>query len=436
MEQAPDLQVMNCPSCGGSIELRAAGYSTLYVCQYCGSEIDLTGSSAKLIAEHVEAAKALHIPLGTSGKINGVEWIAVGYLEKTDGWDAWEEFCLFNPYHGYRWLVLTESGWSLGTPILSQPASPGDDSFHYEGSRMKRCYDLATANINRAIGEFYWRVQRGDEVTSTSYVGGGKVLSCEVTRDEYNWTLEEFISSDAVAEAFGIEDTGQYPEIGDYPSPHQPNPHSDTAINFSLIAAIAFFAAAFLSIVLSFGGEDFSGEFSVSQSDTNRSVNVGTFELTGRPRPFTITTRGEPGDNNWMYVEYTLTNQETDEEIFAGQPIEYYYGRDWKEDDRKGTIKLSSVPAGKYTLTANVSLPGDETRNNTNSSWDNNNRWMETRRFWVTGRSNGTFYSNLFLLFLALFGPAIWVGFKAMSFAGSRQAGYDGADDDDDDDDW
>ncbi|MEO1730922.1 MAG: DUF4178 domain-containing protein [Pseudomonadota bacterium] len=435
MTAAAAIKALECPSCGGAIELHAAGYSTLHVCQYCGSEIDLTNDSARLIAEHVEAAKSLFIPLGTKGALNGVEWVCVGNMEKGDGWDQWEEFLLFNPYHGYRWLILTGSGWSFGTPILSQPANPRQDDFTFGGARMKRIYDPATSTVERAIGEFYWQVKRGDEVRSTSYVGGGKVLSCELTGDEFNWTLEEFISSSDVAAAFGIEDTGQYPQIGEYPQPHQPNPYSDNAINLGLVASVAFFAAILVSIVLSFGGEQRRETFTANPTSSQRTITLGTFDVEGRARPFTITARGEPGNNNWMYLEYTLTNMATDEEIIASQPIEYYFGRDWKEDDRKGTVKISSVPPGTYELTAEVSLPEDELPNaralaEVTPDWSVKGAG---RPVTVEVYSNGVFYSNFVLLFLALFGPVIWVGARALSFETARSSGYDGYEDDDDD---
>ena len=427
-------KALECPSCGGPFELHAAGFSTLHVCQYCGSEIDLVADEGtKLIAEHVEAAKQLIIPLGTKGKINGVEWVCVGNLEKYDGWDRWEEFLLFNPYHGYRWLILTAGGWSVGTPVLSNPAHPNRRSFRYEGTRMKRIYDPAESTIERAIGEFYWQVKKDDKVKSTSYVGGGQVLSCEITENEFNWTLEEFVSSKAIAKAFGIEDTGQYPKRGDYPQPHQPNPYSDSTISLALMAGIAFCCALLFAVFMSFGGEQRTQSFTANPANNARSFEVGTFTMTGRARPVTISARGEPGDNNWMYLEYTLTNTATDEEIIASQPIEYYYGRDWKEDDRRGTVKLSSVPAGTYQLTAEVLLPEDELPGAAQRQARPSPLGIsgQGRSVTVEVTSNGLFGSNLFLLFLALFGPVIWIGIKAASFESARQSGYDGYDDDD-----
>lgn len=427
-------KALECPSCGGPFELHAAGFSMLHVCQYCGSEIDLVADEGtRLIAEHVEAAKALLIPIGTKGKINGIEWVCVGNLEKNDGWDTWEEFLLFNPYHGYRWLIWQAGGWSVGTPVLSNPAHPNRRTFRYEGARMKRIYDPAESEVVRAIGEFYWQVKKGDKVKSTSYVGGGKVLSCEITENEFNWTLEEFVSSKGIAKAFGIEDTGQYPKTGDYPQPHQPNPYSDSTVSLALMAGIAFCCALLFAIYMSFGGDQRTQTFTANPATNARSFEVGTFTMTGRARPVTITARGEPGNNNWMYLEYTLTNTATDEEIIASQPIEYYYGRDWKEDDRRGTVKLSSVPPGTYQLTAEVLLPEDELPGAAQRQSRPSPLAIsgQGRPVTVEVTSNGMFVSNLFLLFFALFGPVIWIGLKAASFETARQSGYDGNDDDD-----
>ncbi|NQX95766.1 MAG: DUF4178 domain-containing protein [Erythrobacter sp.] len=366
--------------------------------------------------------------------MGGVDWVCLGSMKKTDGWDRWEEFLLFNPYHGYRWLILTGSGWSVGTPILKRVADPRQDKFECEGATMKRIYDPAESEVERAIGEFYWQVKKGDKVRSTSYVGGGKVLSCEMTGDENNWTLEEFLTSASVADAFGVEDTGQYPEFGDYLHPAQPNPYSANAIKLDLIAGIAFPTAMLILIVLSFDGKQRMQSFTANPANNAHAFDVGTFTMTGRAKPVTITARGEPGDNNWMYLEYTLTNTATDDEIIASQPIEYYYGKDWKEDDRRGTVKLSSVPPGTYKLTAEVLLPEDELLGAAG-------RQAQPSPFAIngTGRpvtvevtSNGTFASHFFLLFLAMFGPVIWAASRAGGFESARASGYDVADDDDD----
>ncbi|MBT8427789.1 MAG: hypothetical protein KJO02_07150, partial [Erythrobacter sp.] len=120
-----------------------------------------------------------------------------------------------------------------------------------------------------------------------------------------------------------------------------------------------------------------------------------------------------------------LTNMDTGESRVANQPIEYYYGRDWKEDDRGGTIKLSSVPPGRYSLEAEVVRPEDE--RGTSASFGSKAKPVE-----IVAGPGGIFWSNLVLLFFVLFAPAFWVLAKSMSFEAVRRDDYDYGNDDED----
>ena len=433
---APSVRAISCPSCGGSIALQAAGFSTSFICQYCGSELDLVDPEIRLVREHAEAGEALWIPIGSRGRIGGVEYAVTGYIRRGDGYESWNEYLLFNPYHGYRWLTHAAAGWSFGTPLMTQPGSPAQDRIELDGHGMKQCFYPAEYRVIYALGEFYWKVQKGDVSTLVEYVGGGRMLSCEISGDEHNWTLEEWISSADVAAAFGVNDSGQYPVVGEYPQPHQPNPHTPMLKFMGSIASLALLAAILFVTVLEAASPRATASIAAMATPDTRTAQLGPFTISGRPRPFVITTRGEPGDNNWIDVGYTLTNTATGEEIIANQPIEYYYGHDWKEDGRRGTIKLSAVPPGSYTLEAEVSRPEDEySPAMLERSRDVfGNLVVPTRQVEISAGPGGIFWSNLFLLFLAMFAPVGWVLARSMSFEAARQEDYDGEDDDDDDD--
>ena len=75
----------DCPGCGGSLEVRAAGYTTTVACRYCSSVIDVANPDATLIAQYHEAVAALAIPLGTRGLLGGVEWEAIGWQSRSAG---------------------------------------------------------------------------------------------------------------------------------------------------------------------------------------------------------------------------------------------------------------------------------------------------------------------------------------------------------------
>src|SRR3978361_771183 len=48
---APAVRALTCPSCGGTVTLRAAGYTVTVACEYCGSILDVTNPEVRLITE-------------------------------------------------------------------------------------------------------------------------------------------------------------------------------------------------------------------------------------------------------------------------------------------------------------------------------------------------------------------------------------------------
>ena len=84
-------------------------------------------SQARLITKYEEAARELELPLGARGTLRGVEWEVIGYLRRSEhGSYGWEEYLLFNPYYGYRWLITNGRGWSFGEMLTRAPDWGGD----------------------------------------------------------------------------------------------------------------------------------------------------------------------------------------------------------------------------------------------------------------------------------------------------------------------
>src|ERR1044072_3550927 len=84
---APAARALTCPGCGGSVELKAAGYTVHVACQYCGPILDVPDPQVKLVTRYREMNESLEIPLGTRGTLRDVEWEAIGYLRRSqDGY--------------------------------------------------------------------------------------------------------------------------------------------------------------------------------------------------------------------------------------------------------------------------------------------------------------------------------------------------------------
>ncbi len=62
---------------------------------------------------------------GTRGKWAGITWEVIGF--QTRGYEEdgvfyeWEEYLLFNPYKGFRYLTNYEGHWNFVTPVESLP---------------------------------------------------------------------------------------------------------------------------------------------------------------------------------------------------------------------------------------------------------------------------------------------------------------------------
>ena len=214
-ESAKDEKVrqFNCPNCGASLTLQLATSKSM-TCSSCSSIIDVSqGIGGELKAAQQDEPVQPLIPLGSTGQLQGVQWQVVGFQHRmgTDPSDpdehfGWEEYLLYNAKRGFTFLVDSTEGWSIVKPATGAPVvSSNGQSATYLGTKyqLKESY---TAETNYVVGEFYWQVQRGQRTTNRDYASGSSLLSMEQTPAELTWSVGGKVASDAVAEAFKLND--------------------------------------------------------------------------------------------------------------------------------------------------------------------------------------------------------------------------------------
>ena len=106
------------------------------------------------------------IPLGAKGTFDGVTYTLIGRLRRETYYEGsvffWDEYLLYEPAVGFRWLVESNGHWSFVTTLPPGAVEIGYDKVAY-GGRDFRLYDTATAEVAEVWGEMYWRVHVGEK---------------------------------------------------------------------------------------------------------------------------------------------------------------------------------------------------------------------------------------------------------------------------------
>ncbi|MFN2258856.1 MAG: DUF4178 domain-containing protein [Parasphingopyxis sp.] len=418
------MQSENCPNCGGTIEIKAAGYTVTVACQYCGSILDVADPDVKIIKRYEEEVRALELPLGSRGNLRGHEWEVIGYLRRSEnGQYPWDEYLLFNPYRGYRWLDTDGRGWSFGRQLTAQPEGRRHHGLYVEGEHYEPFYANTPAQVDWVVGEFYWRVQAGDEARTADYVRPGKMLSWEFDGKETVWTLSELLEPHEITDAFGIDP----PSGGGLPLPHQPSPYAKKSGGMMKLALLA--AAALIVMSFVFGGtsDPQTATIDIPTNGAERAATIGPVVLDRPSQGVTVSARAPGIENSWIDLGYTLTNRETGDVYEASNVVERYSGTDsegsWSEGSRSSSSKFSRIPAGTYDLTAYAA--GSQWRDSGYFSSDN-------ATIEITIAKGATFFSNLLLALLLVLAPALWMWIRHLSFESRRRSDSDFAGDDDD----
>lgn len=440
MSDSPStVRALSCTNCGGTISLRAAGYTVSLVCEHCGTTLDATDPDLRIIAQANEAMHRPLIPLGTRAMLRGTTWEVLGYLERSDGESGWAEYLLFNPYQGYGFLLDDGRRFSLGFLLDRLPDySWGEMAF--EGEGYKRFGTSYGTWVQFVVGEFYWRVAVEEHVRVSDYVRPGKMLSCEENDSERTWTQLVMLNWGEAEKAFGLD---RRPREYSTPSPHEPSPYRESMSETLIIGVIA--AVTLLVIAMMGGGSTRAGsaQIPVTIGGTPVTQIVRGIELPGRNTAIRIDARAGQLDNSWIEIDYSLVNRRTQESFEASTVAEHYSGRDsdgaWSEGDTSPTIKLSSIPPGSYDLVVEMSghrwSPGgsafttDSGIFSSISSADTGTIPVE-----IDVARGGMFGGNILIgLILILIWPIVMI-FRHYGFEQRRMAPVTESDDDGDDD--
>jgi Domain of unknown function (DUF4178) len=352
------VKSFSCPACGGIVEIHAAGHSISAVCAHCSTLVDTANDNFKIIKKEHESSRETDIPLGAQGVLDSIRWEVIGYVEKKDksSMSFWDEYLLFNPYFGFRFLIQADGHWNLATIIKRHsPLAGSANELELEGEKYS-VFCRGVSVVEYVKGEFYWRVRKGDEDRYTDYIAPPKMLSVEKNKQEVTLSLSEYIRPEEVAKAFGVE----LPDKTGIAA-SQPSPFAGKLGKIWKIAGLSILAAFIIQWNTGSATPVNNSRITVAPSEKDKTFSTPVFNL---PQRSNLSVRSvAPVSNNWMELDLSLVNENTNEAYQSRQVIEYYSGYEdgesWSEGGQIAESTFSAIPQGNYRLVidnADVSL--------------------------------------------------------------------------------
>ena len=435
---------LNCTQCGGPLELRAPDQSLRVTCPNCGALLDVSQGRLKFMQALQPPKTPPIIPIGSVGEFEGVKQMVIGFMVRSVEFEGvryyWEEFLLYNPQIGFRWLVRSDDNWSY-----VQAVPPGDvvhrtgsfggkgDTVQFQGERYK-IYQDAIARCEYVIGEFYWKVEVGEQVRAVDYVHPPRMLSMEASllqlgveevddpgqtrkkkrvksapSGEINWSLGTYLKREDVEKTFGITGLPRTSKI----APNQLFPHQKVYKYWGLMLA-ASFVLGLLIMATGTRTKVFDQTFAlqpVANAEGTQVIFSDPFQLKGL-RNIRVSAQSNV-DNSWMYVEADIIEDATGEVQSFSMPVEYYHGvedgESWSEGSQSPTTHLSAMPAGQYMLRLEA-------------QWE---KWQQPATLSVRIDQGVPRVLHLFLAMLFVSIIPVLVAFKHFSFERRRWADSD-----------
>ncbi len=205
----------NCPNCGSAVSVKLDTSKSI-TCGACNSLIDVSQSIGGELSHAIqdEPVKPL-IPLGTVGTLQGKSWQIVGFQHRMgkeigdeDESFGWSEYLLYNAKAGFQFLVDATDGWSLVKPTTGAPEVKTSRLVNYQGASYTQQYAYK-AETNYVAGEFYWRVERGQQTYNEDYANGKLILSREQSAGsagkEVTWSIGSKLEASTVVSAFKLK---------------------------------------------------------------------------------------------------------------------------------------------------------------------------------------------------------------------------------------
>ena len=377
------VQKLSCSQCGGPLTLVAPDQAERVICPHCGAAHDVTEGNLQYLQTFKRKGPQPLIPLGGKGTIGGTDYVVAGFMQRSVTFDKkyyWTEYLLFAPAtKSFAWLVDDDGHWSFVLPLGAGDLSDGEPGgaatrITAHGTTFLIFQD-AVATVESVIGEFYWKVEAGEQARAVDYIappeGITKEFSDTAASHEVNYSLARYMPPDELEAAFGVKGLPRPATLGTL----QPASKGGCALfGLWLLLLVCLLAVTIFIVAIrpdrtlltqaydlsQFASSDWSSGGgqpppAVQASNTEGSAIVFTkpFAFQGGHRILLIKTSSGL-TNDWLYLGGDVYNESTGLLQPFEIKLEHYEGVDdgehWTEGSSSGHQEIASLPAGTYAL--------------------------------------------------------------------------------------
>jgi Domain of unknown function (DUF4178) len=358
------------------------------------------------VAQKMQPLKLL-LAIGKRGFFRGDFWEVIGFMRRHDGYAPWDEYLIFNPWQGFQFLVHYHGHWSC-VSLLPGHAT----AYRWQGQEFKK-YAHSEVKTLDVVGEFYWRVQRGEKVVVTDYIAPPHVLSLEYNAEqrEQSWSGGEYVESAEIQAAFGE------PKMP-LPRPHgvclnEPNRPQQTWREVMLIFLMLLMGLLCLHFLFEMRyAAKTNGVVTVPfLPGQNEQLITPPFQLT-HSGPLKILGSATLPANSYLGLKGRLVEEGTQRSYELAFPLSNVGGSALNTDIHEAS--LPGVAAGRYYL----SLQPDAAA------------LVQAQQLKFSYEHGGLYRSNLVLSLVLLCGWPLWTLLRVKMFEGRRWSESDFSPDD------
>lgn len=346
----PRLETLQCPSCGGTVEIRNREGAKTVVCQFCGSVLDLTPEQAAIVGRSDLKIRPMQpIEPGMNATFDGTVYEVAGWLrykgfDDEDLW-MWDEWLLLGEDSTVRWLSYDpEEGFLLQdrVPITASFDPQHASSIPLPGGGSATVIERAQAELVVIRGELTWRATVGDRIRYLEARDGAMRYSIEFSTQELELSAGRRWSEAAIWKAFGREELAA--EI-------QAESQQEAALK--RLRNISFFLAVFSLLLFGMAGCSGSEALrsSVALQGDGAAEIVGTAELTADDVYRLRLECGTPS-NAWSLISAWAYDAKDTKYLLGSLNCWHESGRDedgyWEESQTRAKHIFKPATSGSY----------------------------------------------------------------------------------------